>query len=95
MTDSVMTMKVRLMMTDVPVNKLKQQLLTERVPAECPFCRNIDNVSWTEFKVHLADVGFVQAGGVWQKTIGEAINVFCTRCDEEIRVEDIGVSGEV
>lgn len=63
-------------------------LLADRVPVECPFCRGGDGVSWDEFRVLVGDVGLV-AGGVWRRDVDVACQVWCTRCDEEVRPEDV------
>jgi hypothetical protein len=61
-----------------------------RIPFECPFCRNINGVSATDFKVLVA-YPFISVEGVWKRRRDEpSVNVFCERCEEEIRPEDVG-----
>lgn len=69
----------------------KQELLKERIPDCCPFCKEIDAVQWTEFEVYLSDKFYFTSGmaAAKAKPIGAGITVFCTRCEEEIRKEDI------
>jgi hypothetical protein len=71
-------------------------LVKKRIPHECPFCRNIDNVSTEDFKVLVA-YPFTSTDGAWRRNAHEPeVTVFCERCEEEIRPEDItaGVENE-
>lgn len=70
--------------------KEKKEMMAKRVPVECPFCRNIDMKEWNEFKVKIADVGFM-VNGVWKTTLDPEMQVFCTRCEEEILPMDLGL----
>lgn len=67
----------------------KERLFNMRVPAECLFCRSIDDTQWTEFEVYLADRILYDAATGERTVSGASIRVFCTNCEEEIRKEDI------
>lgn len=68
---------------------LVRALVSQRVPAKCPMCDKIEGIEWTEFKVYAADAFYVVDGILKERIVDEKINVFCTRCDEEIRPEDV------
>ena len=67
----------------------QQELLDARAPNCCPFCKDIDDVTWTEFEIALGDKFYFNTQDKSRHKIGASIVVFCTRCDEEIRAEDI------
>ena len=69
---------------------LAKALCSQRVPNKCPFCA-ANGVDWDEFKVHLASVHYYNGTTrvLDGKIRDEEIYVFCTKCEEEIRPEDI------
>jgi hypothetical protein len=64
-----------------------QRECVKRVPKKCPFC-DIEGMTWSEFQVHASDVYYFDRE-LGNRVIDEKISVFCTRCDEEIRAEDV------
>jgi len=68
----------------------KKELLNKRVPEVCPFCKSIDEIEWTEFDVFLGEKFYFEKRKDYNTKVREVdIRVFCTRCDEEIREEDL------
>jgi hypothetical protein len=61
------------------------------VPSECPFCRAVDGKFWREFKVVAAEPFYADAGNMTthSSNLPMELHVFCTRCEEEIRPEDV------
>ena len=71
------------------VEQQDAEKVLKRIPKNCPFCKNIDNVAHDEFEVRVA-YPFYSTSGFWKRSSQEPhIGVFCTRCLEEIREEDI------
>jgi len=70
-------------------SKEQQELLDKRVPEHCPFCKDIDDVTWTEFEVALGNKMYFNKSDKSESIISANITVFCTRCDEEIREDDL------
>lgn len=69
---------------------LLKAMCAQRVPAVCPFCE-LEGFTWDEFKVHAIDIHYFDGAThtLDPKVIDEQIMVFCTRCEEEIRAEDV------
>jgi hypothetical protein len=66
-----------------------KELVRSRIPKECPFCRNISNRKEDEFEVYVS-YPFISNEGLWKRCHKEPrIVVICTRCEEEIRAEDL------
>jgi len=65
------------------------------VPSECPFCREVDGKFWREFEVFAATPLYVDVERrVSRPSLhGLRVLVICTRCEEEIRSEDIRREG--
>ena len=59
-----------------------------RIPEWCPFCYAQDAVKWTEFRVDFTEMRYFD-GKNDKGECGQSHKVFCTRCDEEIREEDV------
>jgi hypothetical protein len=58
-----------------------------RLPEWCPFCYATDAVKWDEFRVNFIVMRYFSEGED-RGACGDHLQVFCTRCDEEIREED-------
>lgn len=72
------------------IQEEQEELMQKRIPAFCPFCERIDAVLWHEFEVTLGTKFYFSTDKPTKKhTIGASIVVFCTRCDEEVREEDL------
>jgi len=64
----------------------------QRTPKQCPFCWEVDKVVWREFEVVAAPVVyFDRETDSIHDTNEKRITVTCTRCEEEIRPEDVGL----
>lgn len=69
---------------------MEEGIVERRVPSRCPFCWRIDEVEWQEFKVVAAEPFYVDEKRERRRSLGEDfVMVTCTRCDEEIREEDV------
>lgn len=67
----------------------QRSAMEKRVPKICPFCKNGDNIEWTEFKVNVGRMYYVDGKEVNNAWLSPTIQVFCTRCEEEVREEDL------
>lgn len=62
----------------------------KELPKRCPFCWKIDEVEWNEFKVRKWFERYFDAGTLnYSKIRDEGFDLFCTRCEEHIRKQDI------
>ena len=68
---------------------MDKEELVKQVPVACPFCIATDNVNWSEFKVQFYEEHYVDSGNIGERVLEEGIVVFCTRCGEHIRPEDM------
>jgi len=64
--------------------------VTQKLPKECPFCRNVDEMEWTELEVFASEPFYVdvKTNKTHPPKKGVIMHIFCTRCEEEIREED-------
>lgn len=69
-------------------NEKKYEAPKGRLPQWCPFCYATDAVKWDEFRVNFIEMRYFSEGED-KGSCGEHHQVFCTRCDEEIREEDV------
>ena len=67
--------------------RTKRELMDGRIPKKCPFC----DVDWYEFKVQFFEGQYYDESKktLHERVIDDGVTVFCTRCEEEIREEDV------
>jgi hypothetical protein len=73
----------------IMLNDEQLALLEQRLPDRCPFCYDIDGVSWDEFGINLGKSLWISKGQTEAGYRDEFIQIFCSRCNEEIRQEDV------
>lgn len=66
----------------------KYEVPKGRLPKWCPFCYATDAIKWPEFRINFIEMRYF-CDGEDRGACGEHHQVFCTRCDEEIRREDV------